>query len=106
MRMRRLALFRRHYSTNLHACTLFAPMRVYDTFVQHHAIALGNRTGGSARATAELEFQRNGVVQQVRSNSHKFHAGKAGRHDASRMSHRSKRELGRRILTVIPKKQS
>lgn len=73
--MRRLVLFWGHY---LNPCTLCAPVRVYDTFVQHHPIALGNGTGGSARAAAELECERNGVVQQVRSNSHEFHAGKAG----------------------------
>lgn len=48
---------------------------VCGTSVQHHAVAVGDRTRRSARAAAKLERERDGVVQHVRSDSHQFHAG-------------------------------
>ena len=42
---------------------------------QHHPATVGNRTRRPARAAAELECGRDGIVQHVRSNSHELHSG-------------------------------
>lgn len=41
------------------------PIGPRDTFVKHHAVALGNRTRRSARAAAKLERERGGAVQHI-----------------------------------------